>query len=661
MKPTQGRRRVVIEGVQPQIDDGRFPVKRVRGEAIVVQADVFADGHDLLACELRYRPDGTEAWTDLPMEALPNDRWRAAFAVSELGRYRYTIRGWVDRFATWRQDVAAKLEALQDVSADMMVGAELVEQAARRARGPDGTELRMWAKRLRENGPEAAGAALDDGLAELVAAHPDRRLATTFPRELEVVVDPELAGFSTWYELFPRSASPDPGRPGTLSDVVGRLPSVAAMGFDVLYLPPIHPIGRSHRKGPNNSERSRPGDPGSPWAIGSEDGGHTAIDPSLGTFKDFDRLVKESRKAGIEVALDLAFQCSPDHPWVREHPEWFRHRPDGSIQHAENPPKKYQDIFPLDFETEDWRALWEELRGVVEFWIGHGVRIFRVDNPHTKPFAFWEWLITELKSERPDLIFLSEAFTRPKVMTRLAKLGFTQSYTYFTWRTSKWELTEYFTELTRTQVAEYFRPHLWPNTPDILTEQLQRGGRPAFVQRLVLAATLGANYGIYGPPFELMEHRPLREGSEEYLASEKYEIRHWDVSRRDSLTELIARVNRIRRENPALQTDRTLRFHDVDNGALIAYSKRAADGGNVILVVVNLDPHHVQAGWVHLPLQELGIEPGRPFQVHDLLTDARYQWQGEGNFVELDPQVVPAHILRVRQRLRTEADFEYFL
>jgi starch synthase (maltosyl-transferring) len=381
----------------------------------------------------------------------------------------------------------------------------------------------------------------------------------------------------------------------------------------------------------------------------------------LGTLKDFDRLVKSARKLGIEVALDLAFQCSPDHPWVREHPEWFRHRPDGSIQYAENPPKRYQDIFPIDFETEDWQALWNELRRVVEFWIGHGVRIFRVDNPHTKPFAFWEWLITELKAEQPDLIFLSEAFTRPKVMNRLAKLGFTQSYTYFTWRTTKWELTQYFTELTRTEAAEYFRPHLWPNTPDILTEQLQQGGRPAFVQRLVLAATLGANYGIYGPAYELMEHRPLREGSEEYFGSEKYEIRHWDLARPDSLSDLIARVNRIRHENPALQTDRTLRFHDIDNDALIAYSKRAANGSDFILVVVNLDPHHVQAGWVQLPLDQLGIEPGRRFQVHDLLTDARYQWQGERNFVELDPRVVPAHIMRVRRRLRTEADFEYFL
>jgi starch synthase (maltosyl-transferring) len=661
MKPIHGRRRVVIEGVQPEIDGGRFPIKRCVGETVVVEADVFADGHDVLASELRYRREGDERWAEVPMESLPNDRWRGRFTVTDGGRYRYTIRGWVDRFATWRRGLAAKVQAEQEVSVDLLVGADLVEQTARRARGPDGTELRMWAKRLRDNGPEAAGAALDEALAELMAAHPDRRSATAYGRELVVVVDRERAGFSSWYELFPRSASPVPGRPGTLADVVERLPYVAAMGFDVLYLPPIHPIGRSFRKGPNNTEQSGPEDPGSPWAIGSEEGGHTAVDRSLGTLKDFDRLVKSARKLGIEVALDLAFQCSPDHPWVREHPEWFRHRPDGSIQYAENPPKRYQDIFPIDFETEDWQALWNELRRVVEFWIGHGVRIFRVDNPHTKPFAFWEWLITELKAEQPDLIFLSEAFTRPKVMNRLAKLGFTQSYTYFTWRTTKWELTQYFTELTRTEAAEYFRPHLWPNTPDILTEQLQQGGRPAFVQRLVLAATLGANYGIYGPAYELMEHRPLREGSEEYFGSEKYEIRHWDLARPDSLSDLIARVNRIRHENPALQTDRTLRFHDIDNDALIAYSKRAANGSDFILVVVNLDPHHVQAGWVQLPLDQLGIEPGRRFQVHDLLTDARYQWQGERNFVELDPRVVPAHIMRVRRRLRTEADFEYFL
>jgi starch synthase (maltosyl-transferring) len=432
------------------------------------------------------------------------------------------------------------------------------------------------------------------------------------------------------------------------------------MGFDVLYLPPIHPIGRSHRKGKNNVTRPEPGAPGSPWAIGSEEGGHTEVHPDLGTIEDFDRLVHRARDFGLEVAMDLAYQCSPDHPWVAKYPEWFRHRPDGTVQYAENPPKKYQDIYPLDFETEAWRELWDELKEVVEFWIGHGIQIFRVDNPHTKPFAFWEWLIEEIKANSPEVIFLAEAFTRPKVMHRLAKLGFTQSYTYFAWRNAKWELESYFEELTQTEVAEFFRPNLWPNTPDILTEALQTGGRAAFMSRVVLAATLGASYGMYGPAYELMEHRPLEPGSEEYLDSEKYEVRVWDLDRPDSLAEFIARLNRIRRGNPALQIDRSLRFHQVDNEQLIAYSKSATEAENAIVTVVNLDPHTTQGGWLRLSLELLGLDDERPFQVHDLLTEARYIWQGPRHYVELNPQVVPAHVFRIRQRVRTEQDFEYF-
>jgi starch synthase (maltosyl-transferring) len=430
------------------------------------------------------------------------------------------------------------------------------------------------------------------------------------------------------------------------------------MGFDVVYLPPVHPIGHTFRKGQNNSTEAGPDAVGSPWAIGSEEGGHTAVHPDLGTLEDFDRLVDRAQELGMEVAMDLAYQCSPDHPWVREHPEWFRHRPDGTIQYAENPPKKYQDIYPLDFGSPSWKDLWAELKSVVDFWIGHGIRIFRVDNPHTKPFAFWEWLIGEVKAEHPDVIFLAEAFTRPKVMYELAKLGFTQSYTYFAWRNPKWELEQYFTELTLSPVREYFRPNLWPNTPDILTEFLQTGRRPAFMGRLVLAATLGASYGIYGPPFELCEDRALEPGSEEYLDSEKYQIRYWDLNAPHSLAEFISRVNRIRRENPALHQDRTLRFHRIDNDALIAYSK--SSGPNAIVTVVNLDPHHRQGGSLDLELGELGIEHEREFQVHDLLTDARYVWSGAHHYVELDPNVVPAHVFRVRQRLRTERDFEYF-
>jgi starch synthase (maltosyl-transferring) len=426
------------------------------------------------------------------------------------------------------------------------------------------------------------------------------------------------------------------------------------MGFDVLYLPPIHPVGHTHRKGKNGSPTAGPRDPGSPWAIGSEEGGHKAVHPQLGTLEDFHRFVDKAREHSMEVALDISFQCSPDHPYVREHPSWFRRRPDDTVQYAENPPKKYEDIYPFDFETEDWRELWEELKSIVLFWIAQGIRIFRVDNPHTKPFVFWEWLIDEIKRDHPDVILLSEAFTRPKIMYRLAKLGFSQSYTYFAWRNTKWEFSQYFTELTQTEVREYFRPNLWPNTPDILTEYLQSGGRPAFMTRLVLAATLGASYGIYGPAFELCENRPREPGSEEYLNSEKYEIKQWELDRPDSLKDLIARVNQIRRENPALQSDWSLVFHQVDNEQIICYSKRSEDLENVILVVVNLDPRYMQSGWVELALDELGLDGDESYQVHDLLTGARHRWQGRRNYVELNPHVVPAHVFRLEREVGSD-------
>ena len=654
-----GRKRVVIEGVTPEVDCGRFPIKRVVGETVTVEADIFTDGHDMLSAVLRYGADGA-AWSEVPMTSMVNDRWQGEFAITELGTYRYTIRAWVDGFGTWQRDLAKKVEAGLEVSVELQMGAEMVARAAGRSSGADRKRLRHVSSLLDSGSDEAAKAALDPELARLVGAVPDRRHVTTYGRELRVVVDRERARFSTWYEMFPRSASPEAGRHGTFQDVEARLPYVANMGFDVLYLPPIHPIGDSHRKGKNNVTTPEPSAPGSPWAIGSPEGGHTAIHSELGTVEDFDRLVARAGDCGLDVAMDLAYQSSPDHPWVAKHPEWFRHRPDGTIQYAENPPKKYQDIYPLDFETQAWRELWDELKHVVDYWIGHGIRIFRVDNPHTKPFAFWEWLIGEIKAEHPDVIFLAEAFTRPKVMYRLAKLGFTQSYTYFAWRNAKWELESYFTELTQSDVAEYFRPNLWPNTPDILTERLQTGGRPAFVSRVILAATLGASYGIYGPAFELMEYTPLEPGSEEYFNSEKYEIRQWDLDRPDSLAELIARLNRIRKENRALQTDRSLRFHLVENEQLIAYSKTDGESQNIIVTVVNLDPYNTQGGWLDLSLDVLGLEPDSPFQVYDLLTEARYVWQGRRHYVELNPRVVPAHVFRVRQRVRTEHDFEYF-
>jgi starch synthase (maltosyl-transferring) len=651
-KPREGRRRVVIEGVSPEIDAGRFPIKRTVGEQVVVEADVFADGHDEVACALRYRPEGRD-WREAEMAALGNDRWRGSFTVTGLGRWRYGVIAWIDRFGTWWHDLLKRIAAGQDVSTDLEIGALLVEAALRRARGDDRKVLRGWTRRLRAGWEPILEEAIEADLLPCMARHPDRRLPTRYARELEVVVDRERARFGAWYELFPRSPTTEAVSHGTLADVEKRLPYVAELGFDVLYLPPIHPIGSTHRKGPNNLPEGGPDDPGVPWAIGTEEGGHTAVHPDLGTLDDFDRLLEVAAEHGVEIAMDLAYQCSPDHPWVREHPEWFRRRPDGTIQYAENPPKKYQDIYPIDFETEDWAALWDALKMVVDFWIARGVRIFRVDNPHTKPYAFWEWMIPLIREAHPDVIFLSEAFTRPKVMHRLAKLGFTQSYTYFAWRNSKWELEQYF-GVDLPQVREFFRPNLWPNTPDILTGYLQTGGRAAFAARLVLAATLGASYGIYGPAFELLERTPREAGSEEYLGSEKYQVRHWDLDRPDSLAPLIARVNRIRREHPALQHDRTLRFHPVDNERLLAYSKVAGD--DTVLVVVNLDPQWKQSGWVDLPLDDLGIDPAHPFGVHDLLSGERFVWDGGHNYVELDPETASAHVFGVEREAGAERD-----
>ena len=662
-RPEDGRRRVVIEGVSPEVDGGRFPVKRVEGESVVVEADVFADGHDVVSTVLRWRRADDAAWTETPMAALGNDRWQGAFPVAAVGRYLYTIEGWVDPFLTWRRALAKRMDAGQDVTVELAGGAELVAAAAARGSAADQRQLREWAGLLTGTQPLAVrqALALDDDLLAVVHRYPDRESATRYPRELGVWVDRVRARYSTWYEFFPRSASPDPGSHGTLADCAARLPYVADMGFDVVYLPPIHPIGTSFRKGPNNSLSPGRVDVGSPWAIGAPAGGHDAIHPALGGFDDFDRLVARAAELGMEIALDLAFQCSPDHPYVKAHPTWFRHRPDGTIQYAENPPKKYQDIYPIDFESDDWESLWAELQRVVLFWAGRGVRIFRVDNPHTKAFPFWEWLIASVRERYPDVLFLAEAFTRPKVMYRLAKLGFSQSYTYFAWRNTQDELTEYFTELTQAPVREFFRPNIWPNTPDILTEYLQFGGRPAFTIRAVLAATLGASYGIYGPAFELGEHRPREPGSEEYLDSEKYQIRRWDLDDAWSLRPLLTRLNRIRRDNPALQQDWGLRFHPTDNPSLLCFSKATADLENVMLMAVCLDPQHRQAGWVALDLEELGLDEDDPFQVHDELSNARYLWHGRRNYIELDPGAQAAHVFRIRRRALTERDFDYYL
>jgi len=660
MTITDGRHRAVIEGVRPQVDGGRFPIKRCVGAAVVVEADVFCDGHDQLAAAVQYRHATTAEWQESPLEFLVNDHWRGRFHVTREGRWLYRVIAWVDDFLTWRHDLARRTDAA-DIAVALVMGAELVDAAAMRAQGDDRDRLQLYAARLVDPSDveERCLQGLHDELAVLMARWPDRRLATVQEPALEIVVDRERACFSAWYEMFPRSCGD--GSHGSFRDCEERLPYVAEMGFDVLYLPPIHPIGRTRRKGRNNLLIAAPDDPGSPWAIGAVEGGHKAVHPQLGTLDDFRRFLAKAREHDLEVALDIAFQCSPDHPYVSAHPEWFRHRPDGSVQYAENPPKKYEDIYPFHFETDAWRELWEELRSVVLFWIDQGVHIFRVDNPHTKPFPFWEWLIDDIKRDHPDVLFLAEAFSRPRIMHRLARLGFSQSYTYFTWRNTKHEITEYLTELTRGNAAEYFRPNFWPNTPDILPEYLQIGGRPAFMARLVLAATLSASYGVYGPAFELLEAEPHAPGAEDYRNSEKYEIRAWDLERSDSLRDFMARLNRIRRENDALRRNTNLVFHSVDNERLVAYSKSTEDGDNVILVVVNLDPDYAQSGWLTLPIEKFSVDPHHSYQVHDLLTGARYLWQGERNFVRLDPRHTPAAIFRLRRRLRSERDFEYFM
>ena len=596
--------RVIIEGVAPEIDEGRFHAKRTVGEDVVVEADVFADGHDRLAAVVRWRRCGDEAWNESPMASLGNDRWRAAFTVTEYRDHEFTVEAWVDRPGTLNDAIEKKLAAGQDVSSE----------------------------RMEE---------------ETLPADGGRSLGTRYPRTLRVIVERERARFGSWYEMFPRSAGTDPSRSATFKEAEARLPYVAAMGFDVLYLAPIHPIGKTFRKGRNNALTPEPGDPGSPWAIGSAEGGHTAIEPGLGTLQDFDYFLRAARAHGLEIALDIAFQASPDHPYVKAHPEWFRHRPDGTIKYAENPPKKYQDIYPFDFESTEWQALWTEFARIFEFWIARGVKIFRVDNPHTKPFGFWEWVLGEIRAAHPDVICLSEAFTRPKIMRYLAKAGFSQSYSYFTWRNTKAELEEYFTELTHSGVLEYMRPNLFANTPDILHEYLQTGGRPAFQARLVLAATLGASYGIYSG-FELCENVPVRKGSEEYLDSEKYQIKPRAFDRADSLAQLIGRVNTIRREHPALQFDRHLEFQPTDNAQLICYTKQAPDRSDPILVVVNLDPFNMQHGYIKLPLAAWDLPLDATVTAHDLLSDETYFWRGEWNYVRLDPQVRVAHIIALR-------------
>jgi starch synthase (maltosyl-transferring) len=642
--------RIVIEGIRPQVDCGRWPARAVAGETIPVEATIFRDGHTVVVgAGVRLAGPGDRRVQLVRMtETNPGlHRWEAEVTLPRTGHWTFTIEAWTDEIATWRDGTWKKLDAGLDISLELEEGARLFERAAQAVPARQREVVLGVAAGLRADADpaERLAAASDQDAAELLERHNPWPL--TRSRRLAVWVDRPRALYGAWYEFFPRSEGATATSGGTLKQAAERLPAIAAMGFDVAYLPPIHPIGHSHRKGANNTLRAGPDDPGSPWAIGSEAGGHDAVHPDLGTIEDFDAFVARANELGLEVALDYALQCSPDHPWVRDHPDWFTVRPDGSIMYAENPPKKYQDIYPLNFDNPDAPALYAACKGVLDHWIAHGVRIFRVDNPHTKPVRFWEWLLAGVKAEHPDVLFLSEAFTNPPMMRVLAKVGFTQSYTYFTWRTAKAELEEYLNELAHSPSAEYMRPNLFVNTPDILHAYLQHGGPPAFKIRAALAAMLSPSWGVYSG-YELYEHEPIRPGSEEYLDSEKYQYKPRDWTQ-PSLAPYLARLNEIRRAHPALHRLRNLRFHLVDSPDVIAFSKRA--GEDVVLVVCNLDPASAHETFVHLWMPALGLDwDTGTFDVRDELTGDAWTWHGASNWVRLDPQVEPAHVLHVRPR-----------
>lgn len=646
-----GEARVVIDALFPALDGGSFPVKRREGLPVRVEAHVLADGHDHLDVRLAWCREGARQWTEVPMYDSGNDAFVGDLHPPTIGLYKYKVRAWADPFRNWHVGFIKKSDAGDPkISVELDMGAELVRQASLRAKGKDAETLAGWAGFLADHERDLmqkVQLAREAYFYEKLAAYPDRSRQTE-SEAVALLIERHKAYFSTWYEFFPRSCSGDPSRHGTLRDACSRFPEIARMGFDIVYFPPIHPIGRVFRKGRNNALNAADGDVGSPWAIGSAEGGHKSIHPELGTMEDFQFVLEEARQQGLEVALDIAFQCAPDHPYVKEHPQWFKWRPDGTVQYAENPPKKYQDILPFDFETSDWKALWQELKSVFDYWIEAGVRVFRVDNPHTKPMEFWRWCLGEIKRDHPDVLFLSEAFTRPKRKYRLAKAGFTQGYTYFTWRNHPAEMQAYVEELAHSSVSDFFIPNFWPNTPDILHEDLQQGNRATFIGRYVLAATLVSSTGIYGPAFELMEKEPFP-GKEEYNHNEKYEIKLWDWDRPGNLKKEIARVNHIRRAHPALQDFKHIRFLETENPRVLAYLKEAPEVGDRLIMIVNFDWHQPQAGQVHLPLREMGLGPDRSFKVRDLFdpTLPVYEWRGTRNYYRLDPARSPAHILEV--------------
>ncbi|MGB3589352.1 MAG: alpha-1,4-glucan--maltose-1-phosphate maltosyltransferase [Tunicatimonas sp.] len=646
----QGKQRVIIANVDPQVQNGQFPIKRSVGEAVQVEADIFADSHDKIRSFVQFRKEGENNWQEVPMNPVMNDRWTATFIPESIGFYEFTVSGYIDHYASWQYGLRKKHEASQDISVEMRIGADMLDDIAKRAKGKDQQQISDVANRLRNtsDADEAVAMALSDDITELVGKHYDRSNASYYAPAIPVEVERKKALFSSWYEFFPRSTSRERGKHGNFQTASAILPRVAEMGFDVVYLPPIHPIGKKHRKGLNNALTANQGDPGSCWAIGSDEGGHKAIHPELGTLEDFKKFIKQANELDIEIALDIAFQCAPDHPYVEEHPQWFKWRPDGTVQYAENPPKKYQDILPINFETEDWENLWQELKSVIAYWIDKGVTIFRIDNPHTKSFKFWQWCIKEIRTKNPEIIFLAEAFTRPRIMEWLAKPGFNQSYTYFTWRQNPYELREYMLELTQGPMRNYFRPNFWPNTPDILTPDLVHGGEPAHIMRLVLAATLSSNYGLYGPVYEFVVNTPYP-GKEEYLDSEKYEIKHWDWDAETRIREIITIINRVRKDNPALQSTANVIFAEVHNDQILAYAKKDTDTGNTMFMVVNMDPYHTQSAYLKVPMYELGMNMDQPYRLEDQISGAHYTWHGEWNYVELNPFQIPAHVFKVVQ------------
>jgi len=654
--------RVAFEKVYPEIDCGRFPIKRIINTKVKLKAELFTDGHNLISAKILYAFEKSKNWKETMLNYCQDDKYEGEFVVDKLGVWEYTLIAWVDEFATWQMNLSKRLSGKQDLSVEFKIGVNLLKKAMKKAPKDIRTIINKTINDIeKKNNVRALNTALDKRLLGIMSEYGERNNLSVYDKKLKIIVEPEIAGFSAWYEMFPRSSWGDIKGHSNFKTIEKRLDYIKGMGFNVLYFPPIHPIGNKFRKGKNNSVKTRKNDVGSPWAIGSEDGGHKAVLSELGSIDGFSALVKKAEKKGISIAMDLAYQCSPDHPYVKEYKKWFKIRPDSTIQYAENPPKKYQDIYPFDFSTESWESLWNELKSIVLFWIDKGVKIFRVDNPHTKSLSFWEWLLTEIKRDYPDTVFLSEAFTRPRMMYRLAKIGFTQSYTYFAWRNTKWELMTYIDELTKTDKIEYFRPNFWPNTPDILNEFLQKGGKNAFKIRLLLAATLSSNYGIYGPVFELCENIPLKDGSEEYLNSEKYELREWNIDDKNSIADFISRINGIRNNYDLYKSNENIEFLNIDNEKLIAFSRYNDDMSKIHIIIINIDTRWKQSGWLEIPVEKYKISGIKDYQVFDYLNNDYYIWKGKRNYIELDPNHKQAHIFELRKFQRSERNFDYYI